>query len=214
MKVWNPDQSRFLTTGLYQDFRHSEIRIHAAKQDVKKLAAQTLSFIFSFSASSSSATLATLSTFTLEPNTLILSVSMGVFAIRIRAFSIFWGCRTPGFLFRRKPEWGKKKSNFKMAFYYKMKLSMGSGKTHSHTEGGQLRHVLDEKEPKSKLKSERSDFRRLLYSECMKSKLCRNRNRRWFGIQTVQISDIWGFGITCTPQLSEIRTGHPTIIQH
>jgi len=50
-----------------------------------------------------------------------------------------------------------------------------------------------------------------VYSECLKSKLpksklCRNRNGREFGIQTVQISDVWAFGTT--PQLSEIRTGH------
>ena len=52
----------------------------------------------------------------------------------------------------------------------------------------------------------------LEYSECLKSKLpkskiCRNPNRSGFGIQTVQISDVWAF--KTTPQLSEIQTGHP-----
>ena len=39
----------------------------------------------------------------LEPKTLILSVSMGVFAIRILAFSTRWGWCIPGFLFNRNP---------------------------------------------------------------------------------------------------------------
>ena len=52
----------------------------------------TLSFIFSFSANSNSATLATESTRTREPNIFTLSVSIGVFAIRIRAFSMRSAC--------------------------------------------------------------------------------------------------------------------------
>ena len=35
-----------------------------------------------------------------------------------------------------------------------------------------------------------------MYSECLKSKLCRNRNEREFRIQTVWISDVWAFGTT------------------
>lgn len=55
----------------------------------------TLSFIFSFSATSSSAILAIESTLMVEPNTLILSVSIGVLAMRIFAFSNLLGWCTP-----------------------------------------------------------------------------------------------------------------------
>ena len=65
--------------------------------------AWTFSFIFSFSATSIWATLATESTLTLDPNTLILSVSMGVLAKRILAFSILLGWPTPMLFSRMKP---------------------------------------------------------------------------------------------------------------
>ena len=37
-------------------------------------------------------------------------------------------------------------------------------------------------------------YKYVIYSECLKSKLCRNPNRRGLGIQTVKISDIWTLG--------------------
>ena len=57
----------------------------------------------------------------------------------------------------------------------------------------------------------------IICSECLnierpKSKLRQNLNGRGFGIQTVRISDVRAF--ETTPQLSEIQTGHSTIIQH
>lgn len=55
----------------------------------------TLSFIFSFSATSSSAIFAIESTLIVEPKTLILSVSMGVLAIKMLAFSTRFGWWTP-----------------------------------------------------------------------------------------------------------------------
>ena len=57
-----------------------------------------LFLIFSFSA-----TLAVDSTRTFEPNTFILSVSMAVLAMRMRAFSRRFGWLTPTFFSRRKP---------------------------------------------------------------------------------------------------------------
>ena len=50
------------------------------------------------------------STLTRDPKTLILSVSMGVFPIRILAFSIFLGCLTPTFLLSKNPS-SKKESS-------------------------------------------------------------------------------------------------------
>ena len=52
---------------------------------------------------SSSATLAVDSTRTFEPNTFILSVSVAVLAMRMRAFSRRFGWLTPTFFSRRKP---------------------------------------------------------------------------------------------------------------
>ena len=52
----------------------------------------------------------TASTLTRDPNTLILSVSMGVFPMRIFAFSIFLGCLTPGFLLSKNPSSRKESS--------------------------------------------------------------------------------------------------------
>uniref|UniRef100_A0A2M4D3C5 Putative secreted protein n=1 Tax=Anopheles darlingi TaxID=43151 RepID=A0A2M4D3C5_ANODA len=63
----------------------------------------TFSFIFSFSATSRSAILLIESTLIDDPNTLILSVSIGVLAIRMRAFLTVFGWWTPGFLSNRKP---------------------------------------------------------------------------------------------------------------
>ena len=54
-----------------------------------------------FSACSNSATLAVECTRTFEPNTLILSVSIAVLAMRIRAFSMRFGWFTPTFFSRR-----------------------------------------------------------------------------------------------------------------
>uniref|UniRef100_A0A6B0U3W8 Putative secreted protein n=1 Tax=Ixodes ricinus TaxID=34613 RepID=A0A6B0U3W8_IXORI len=63
----------------------------------------TFSFILTFSASSISAMAATDSTRTRLPNTFTLSASIGVLAIRMRAFSTRLGWCTPGFLSSRKP---------------------------------------------------------------------------------------------------------------
>lgn len=76
----------------------------------------TLSFIFSFSASSKSAIRAIESTLMVDPNTLILSVSMGVLANKMVAFSMRFGWWTPGFLSNRKPSSKNESSNVPPVF--------------------------------------------------------------------------------------------------
>lgn len=85
---------------------HVHFVLHFLLHQTNKLAINWFSNQLSshtFSASSSSAILAVESTLTFDPNTLILSVSMEVFATRILAFSNRLGWLTPTFFSRRKP---------------------------------------------------------------------------------------------------------------
>mmetsp|Transcript_7021 Transcript_7021/g.7135 ORF Transcript_7021/g.7135 Transcript_7021/m.7135 type:complete len:222 (-) Transcript_7021:141-806(-) len=76
-----------------------------------------LFLIFCFSASSISATLVILSTRTLDPYILILSVSMGVLAIMIFAFSTLLGWPTPKLLLSTNPSSRKESANDPPGFF-------------------------------------------------------------------------------------------------
>ncbi len=85
-------------------------------------------------------TLAILSTLTLEPKTLILSVSIGVLAIRILAFSTRCGWCIPGFLFNKNPDKHIKKYKTELIWIEKTK------KQCSRSRSGWIRNFVQTRE--------------------------------------------------------------------